>query len=146
MAEGILKSLLARHRVGGQVEVRSAGTWAVSGSAASTHGVAVASKHGVEIENHRSTPLSHSLIEDADLILTMEPAHVEEVLARVPEAESKTHVLTTFADPEDGDPGGVEDPFGGTEEAYEVTFGEIDHLLRVALPRILSRIDAVVER
>jgi protein-tyrosine-phosphatase len=145
MGEGILKNLLHRQGLGERADVRSAGTWASAGAAASPNGVAVAARHGIRIENHRSTPLSRSLIREADLILTMEPAHLEEVLALDPEAEAKTSVLTTFVDPEQGDPGGVEDPFGGDEAAYEDTFEQIDHLLRVALPKILSLIEGAEE-
>lgn len=144
MAEGILRALLEKQGLGGTVEVRSAGTWAGAGTAASTNAVVVAGRRGVRIENHRSAVLSPALIREADLILTMEPAHLEDVLAIAPEAEGKTFVLTTFAEAE-GDPGGVEDPFGGSVEAYEATYEQIDHLMRLALPRILREVEGSVE-
>src|SRR5690606_1974306 len=86
MAEGILRDLLENEGLGDQVEVRSAGTWAVSGSPASENAVRVSADLGVDIEEHRSTPLSHALIHGANLILTMEPGHLEEIVVHVPEA------------------------------------------------------------
>ena len=140
MAEGILKHLLSKQGLETQVEVRSAGTWASGGAAASENAVRAAAERGIRIEEHRSAPLGRSLIREADLILTLEPAHLEEVLAQEPQAENKAYLLTTFADPAGGDPGGVEDPFGADLESYRTTFNEIDHWLRMALPRILTRI------
>jgi protein-tyrosine phosphatase len=140
MAEGILRALLDRHEMSGRARVRSAGTWASSGAAASPNAIVVAETKGISLTEHRSRPLSRSLIRESDLILVMEPVHLEEVLAQEPEAEGRTFLLNRFADPEEGDPAGVEDPFGGSEAAYESAFGELDHLLRVALPRILVRI------
>lgn len=146
MGEGILKSLIERHGLSDRVEVRSAGTWTSAGLPASAFAVSAADRNDVKIETHRSTPLNPSLIREADLVLAMEPAHLEEVLTLVPEAESKSFVLPAFADPVDADPGGVEDPIGGSEEDYVETFMEIDHWLRVALPELLSRIKAAEER
>jgi len=141
MGEGVLKHILARQGLAGQVEVRSAGTWTESGRAASEYGVLAAAKAGVHIENHRSTMLNPELIRESDLILVMEPAHREEVLAQDPSAESKAHVITLYADPEGGDPGGVEDPIGGSPQAYRATFEEIENLLRIAMPRILRAVE-----
>src|SRR5690606_34218689 len=122
MAEGILRDLLENEGLGDQVEVRSAGTWAVSGSPASENAVRVSADLGVDIEEHRSTPLSHALIHGANLILTMEPAHLAEIVGHVPEARGKAHLPTTYADPEAGSARGVDDPFGGALSEYERTY------------------------
>ena len=140
MGEGILKHLLAQQGLADRAEVRSAGTWGSSGAAASDFAVRAAAEHGIRIENHRSSPLRRSLVREADLILAMEPAHLEEVLVQEPEASTKAFLLTTFADPERGDPGGVEDPFGADLDSYRTTYDEVDHLLRLGLPRVLRMI------
>jgi len=141
MGEGILRHLSIEEGLGHKIEVRSAGTWATVGSAASRNGIKVAGRHGIQLDHHRSRPCSHSLIQEADLILTMEPAHRAEILTLVPEAESKTHVLTLFADPDKGDPAGVEDPIGGDEDSYALTFAEIDSLMLAAFPRIRAMVE-----
>ncbi len=142
MGEGILRSLAAEEGLGDAIEVRSCGTWATLGSAASRNGITVAGRHGIELSNHRSRPCSRELINEADLVLTMEPAHRAEILALAPEAASKTHVLTLFADADKGDEAGVEDPIGGDEDSYAQTFAEIDSLMLASFPRIRSLVES----
>ncbi len=141
MGEGVLRHLVNRQGLDGQVEVSSAGTWAAEGSAPSRYAVEAARKAGIDIHAIRSRPLARSILMESDLVLTMEPTHLEEVLAQEPEAEDRAYVVTTFADPEDGDPAGVPDPFGTNQASYEATFDELDHILRVAFPRILERVE-----
>lgn len=141
MAEGILRHLVNRHEFADRIEVGSAGTWAPEGQPATELAVRAAALQGVRIDGHRSRPLTPALLREADLILCMEGVHVEEALARSPEAEERTFLLTTFADPEEGDPTGVLDPYGSTPAQYEATFEELDHHLRVAFPRILDRVE-----
>ncbi|MCA9730086.1 MAG: low molecular weight protein arginine phosphatase, partial [Candidatus Eisenbacteria bacterium] len=142
MAEGILRDLLTKEGLGEQIEVRSAGTWAVGGSPASENAVRAAAERGIDIEEHRSTPLSRALVHGADLILTMEPGHLEEIVVHVPEARNKAFLVTSFADPENGSSRGVDDPIGGDMAAYEKTCQELHDLLSAALPRIAGEIRA----
>lgn len=142
MAEGILRRLMERQDLGDKVEVRSAGTWGSAGDVASANAVRAAREQGVDISGHRASPLTPSLIRDADLILAMEPSHLEEVLTQEPEAGEKAFVLTTYADPETGDPGGVEDPYGGDRSFYARTYHELEELLLMAMPRVLREIEA----
>lgn len=141
MGEGILKSLLAERGLERTTEVRSAGTWAAHGSAASRNGVRTAAKRGIDLDGHRSHPLTRALLAQSDLTLTMEPAHLEEVIDQVPEVGGRSFILTLFADPEAGSKAGVEDPIGGDEISYEKTFREIEGLMQRALPRILRLIE-----
>lgn len=141
MAEGILRRLVDRHSLSDRVEVRSAGTWAPAGSAASRGSSVAAGREGISLAEHQSRPIVEQMIRDSDLILVMEPVHLEEIVEREPAAEGKVHVLTTFADPEEGDPIGVVDPYGSEQEFYDATYQELDHLLRVAFPRILRLVE-----
>lgn len=140
MAEGILRQLIERHDLGDKVEVRSAGTWGAQGDVASPNAVKTARERGVDISGHRASQLDSSLIQESDLILTMEPSHLEEVLTEAPGADGRAHVITAYADPEGGDPGGVEDPYGGDRSFYARTCHEIEELLRMAMPRLLREI------
>jgi protein-tyrosine-phosphatase len=138
MAEGILRHLVERHGMSDRIRIASAGTWAPDGQPATGLAVKAAARHGIRIDGHRSRPLTPDTIREVDLLLCMEPVHLEDAVAKVPEAEAKTFVLTTFADPEDGAPEGVIDPYGSDAAQYEATFEELDHLLRVAFPRVLA--------
>jgi protein-tyrosine phosphatase len=141
MADGILRHLVSRHGLDDRVAVESAGTWTSEGAAPSRHAIEASRRAGIDITGLRSRPLVRSILQESDLILTMEPTHLEEVLAQEPEAEERAFVITSFADPEDGEPGGVTDPYGSNQATYDATFRELDHLLRVAFPRILERIE-----
>jgi protein arginine phosphatase len=137
MAEVLLRRALEA-RGWSQVEVRSAGVAADSGAPATDAAVRTAARHGLELTEHRSTPLDPPLMAWADLILTMTSAH----LAAVTWAGGggRSALITAFAAGEDGDPeqvaAGVADPFGGDDEEYEATFRELEELMEGVLTRL----------
>jgi protein-tyrosine phosphatase len=131
MAEGTLRSLLPPE-LSDQVLVRSAGTGAVGGVPATTLAVGTTHSRGIDIRNHRSTEITADLIRAADLVLCMEPSHVQRVQELVPEKVEQIHLIT-----EQGTEGaeasrtGIYDPIGGTAVEYDDTFNRIrSHLLR----------------
>ncbi|MEM0914632.1 MAG: low molecular weight protein arginine phosphatase [Planctomycetota bacterium] len=99
------------------VEVASAGVFAGAGQPASEEAKAVAAEYGAELNGHRSTPLTREAVTEADLIYTMTDAHRNAVLAMAPEAKGKTQRLDPRAD--------IDDPFGGTTDAYRDTAEQI---------------------
>lgn len=123
-----------------QVEVSSAGVGAFGGSPASGGALRAAAANGLDLSEHEASLLTHSLAEDADLILTMSTAH----LARVSELGAGDHaaLITSFAAAGDaGAPsGGVPDPIGGSDEEYAQTFRVLEDLVG----RALDRLEAVV--
>ena len=141
MGEGLLKDRIAKAGLSDKVRVRSAGTWADFGYAASENGVTVAAEDDIDIAEHRSHPITAQLIEGSHLVLVMTPEHRAEILANYPEAESRVHILTTFADEVNGDPHGVADPIGGNLAAYRKTYMELTGLIDAAMPKILQLIE-----
>jgi protein-tyrosine-phosphatase len=142
MAEVLLRRAL-ENREWNQVDVRSAGVSAYPGASATDGALRAAKRHGLDLEDHRSTPLDPSLIEWADLILTMTPTH----LAAVTWAGGgdRSALITAFAAGEEGDPEtaarGVVDPFGGDDAEYEATFRELEELME----RVLDRLGPVLQ-
>lgn len=142
MGEALLRRALEA-RGWSHVEVRSAGVGAAPGARASAEAVRVAERHGLDLSDHRSTPLEGELMDWADLILTMSPSH----LAAVTWAGGgeKSAVITAFAAGGEGDPEavarGVVDPFGGDESVYQDTFRELEGLLE----RVLDRLGPVLD-
>jgi protein-tyrosine-phosphatase len=121
----------------GQVplELRSAGTSTVPGLPASPGALNAARRHGLSLETHASTPLSTDLVEWADLILTMGPAHLFRVLELG--GHGKTALLGAFAhEADDATEPAVPDPYGGDEETYEATFQTLEIMVRRALARL----------
>src|SRR5688572_4192923 len=100
MAEVLLRNLLPP-ALSEQIRVRSAGTQAEPGSPATPQSIATAARKGADLRGHRSQQLFSDLVLQSDLILGMEEHHVRAVLALVPSARGRVHLLTTF----DADPG-----------------------------------------
>ena len=74
MAEGLLRAALSA-RASEFAAVGSAGTSTPPGLPASVHSVTACRELGIDISGHQSRPLSPALINEADLILTMEAHH-----------------------------------------------------------------------
>lgn len=139
MAEVALRTLLEKQRPG-KVKVMSAGTGAANGFPATMYANEAAKIWTCDLSKHKSRQLSRGMIDDADLIFGMSPAHVKEVLRMVPGAVDKTYLLKNF--PNGSQHGeAVEDPIGQSLDRYNETFLEIGEYLGKHLPEIIKRID-----
>ncbi len=130
MAEGILRSLLppeAKDRT----RVSSAGTGTIEGAPATQLAIRTCAEHGVDISAHRSIALTAGLLEESDLILGMEPNHIDRARELVPGAVDRIHLITKRgAAPGTMASNGVVDPLGGSADQYRDTFNRIrSHLL-----------------
>jgi protein-tyrosine phosphatase len=92
MAHGFLADRSAR-LFGGAIDVRSAGTWARSGSPPTFDAVRSATDRDVDIADLRSTPFSQQLAAWADLVVAMTAEQRAEILEQAPEASEKTFTL-----------------------------------------------------
>lgn len=130
MAEGILRSLLPPE-IGARMVVLSAGTGANEGVPATALAIQTCAENGIDIIRHRSTPLTAALLKESDLILGMEPGHVERARELAPDAKERIHLITERGAMPPGNPlPGVRDPIGGTPDQYRDTFHRIrSHLL-----------------
>lgn len=132
-----LAEVLARRAVASRgwshVEVSSAGVATGGGGPASEGSVRAAARRGLDLADHRSTPLTAELLAGADVILAMGPGH----LAIIQElgAGERADLLTTFATGEEGGEG-VLDPYGGPDELYEETCALLEELVEGALDRL----------
>jgi protein-tyrosine-phosphatase len=136
MAEAIARALL--HERGWiHVDVRSAGTGAVPGQAASPEAIDVGREHGIELEHHSSQPLTGDLIAWADLVLAMSASHLH-VVSELGGA-TKMALVTEFVDGAGyGLP--VADPFGGDHDSYREAFVQIE----AAVSSLLDRLEPIL--
>jgi protein-tyrosine phosphatase len=139
MAEGLLRKMLREHNRHGEIVVESAGTFPLDGSPASTEAIETAAEDGVDIRGHVARSLSARLVDRSDLILTMEPGHIEDLVASFSGAGSKTFLLTLFGDVR-GDQLGVPDPIGLGVETYRAVYRMIKQSLEAAIPKIVERV------
>jgi protein-tyrosine phosphatase len=94
MAEGFLRDQSERR--GLTIDVRSTGTHAWTGRAATIDGRRVMAELGVPIDNHRTLELDRALIDWADLAICMATEHVRETKRAFPDAGEKTFTLKGF--------------------------------------------------
>lgn len=129
---------LAREEAGRRgldVACRSAGV-AASGGGASAGAVRVAEEAGLDLSDHRSTPLSPELVDWADLILCMGESHRWQVADRG--GGEKVRLVTDFLpedDPRRGRP--VLDPVGGDPEVYRQTL----EVLRASVSGLMEAVE-----
>lgn len=136
MAEAIARALL-QARGWTHVAVRSAGTGAVPGAAASAGALDVAGEHHLDLTAHASRPATRELIEWADLVLAMGPSHLH-ALAELG-AGGKVALVTEFLEGEGaGQP--VADPFGGDRAGYRTAFDQ----LQAAVAALLDRLEPIL--
>ncbi len=136
MAE-VIAGDAVRQRDWSHVSIASAGAAAVSGAPASALAVQVAAEHGLELGYHKARPLTADLIEWADLILCMSPAHLTSVTELG--GPEKAALITDFID----GPGlgmSIDDPFGSDPDGYRRTYDQI----QVAVESLLQRLEPIL--
>jgi len=124
MAEAIFRELM-----NDDMEVKSAGVFAMDGSDASENTKAVLFEKGISID-HSSSQLTEELVNWATYILTMTKSHKELVIHHFPHAKDKTYTLTEFVAEKEGDHADIGDPFGGSVEIYRQTREELSEKIQ----------------
>lgn len=133
MAEYLTRELAQRRGI--EVEVKSAGVWAVQGEPATEETIAVLQELGIDAKPHRSRPLDWDLLEWADLVLTMEEWQKRQIVAKAPEVKDKVFTLPEFV----GEEGDVPDPYGTARHAYRQIRDRIQRLVEKMLVKIAGR-------
>lgn len=95
MAEGLLHKYFKDHNCK-DIKVVSAGISTLPGMMASSNAIEVMRREGIDISGHRAQPVTQQMIKESDLILGMEPSHIETILGIVPEAKNKTYLLLEY--------------------------------------------------
>jgi protein-tyrosine phosphatase len=96
-AERLLTAQFERRSLGGEVEVSSAGVAALVGRAMEPQAAAQTIGYGGNPSGHLARRLEQSMVEAADLVLTMERAHRAAVVRVVPRASRYAFTLPEFA-------------------------------------------------
>ena len=130
----------------GELKIKSVGTFAAEDIPATQEAVEVMEKMGLDIRRQRSAQFCEEIADWADIILTMEAKHIEQIEAMVPRAEEKTHTLLGYGDNIDGFPGDVRydipDPFGEPYEEYV----ECADMIKTGLEKAIVRLAADINK
>lgn len=132
-----MAAALARHALAARgwhhVQVASAGTSALAGSPASHEVTVVLREKGIDAGDHQATELTPELVDWADSILVMGPAHLFAVEAMG--GGAKAALITEFVQGEGaGQP--VIDPIGGGTDTYRQTALQLEHAVVAVLDRL----------
>jgi protein-tyrosine-phosphatase len=119
MAEGLLRKMRP------DLSVSSAGISALMGSGAAHEALLVMRDYGVDISDHAARQVDWEMVQEADLVLTMERYQRERLKKAYPEADGKIYTLKEYA----GLGGDIPDPYGAAREFYEAVAREIEEAL-----------------
>jgi protein-tyrosine-phosphatase len=117
------------------VEVFSAGTMALPGMGVTRETLKLVAGMGVDASGHKAQRVTPMMVQRADVILTMERRHYEDIVSHFPFAQKKAHVLGDYVgmDPAFSD---IADPIGHSEDFYASCFAQI----KAAVTRLKDRI------
>ena len=131
MAEAYCRHLCQDRGAAG-IDTQSAGIAAADGAPVSPLVRAALAEEGVDLGYTVSQPVSSTLIDWADLVITMTRSHTNRIHVRYPQARGKTHALLSYVDSE----ADVSDPFGGDLEEYVASLAA----MKPALARLAARL------
>jgi protein-tyrosine-phosphatase len=135
MAEALFKSRLRRLGLRrAEWKVESAGTWAAENQPAARLAQQVMQQRGLELSAHRSRTVTGEMLQQFNLILTMEPNHKEALRIEFPALANRIFLLSEMA----GRKISVEDPIAGELSDYQHCAVEIDSWLERGWDKILE--------
>lgn len=115
------------------IEVKSAGIFAMDGSPASHNAQKVLKEEKIEYD-HQAKMLTEDLVNWATYIFTMTNNHKRTILDMFPTSSGKTFTLKEFA--EENNSGDISDPFGGSLDVYRHTYVEIRTYIEKAIKQL----------
>jgi len=106
-----------------QLQARSAGIRAIDGQPAHPLAQEAARQKGFDLAPHRARTVTPNMLNNADLILTMETDHLEWIITKMPILQTRTHLLGHWANTE------ITDPLNGGREEFERILTQIEDCL-----------------
>lgn len=129
MAEALLRKEAA------EINVQSAGLFASESAPASPQAVIAMDKEGIQLE-HNSQQVTESLLEWADLVLTMTESHEQFLTANYEDFSEKIFSLTKYTGNEIKASADIADPFGGDVALYEQTAKQLAEHIAIIVQKI----------
>jgi protein arginine phosphatase len=121
MAEGMLRAIFQTNPL---MTVSSAGTHAIEGNPATEFAILASQEEGVDITGHCARLLDDKLISSSDVILCMEPSHIEWVLSLDSSVYDRVFNLAEFSGAKRIEK--IADPYGCSLREYRECFRDIE--------------------
>lgn len=145
MAQELLEDAIDKSPLRSKIDVDSAGTFACEGQLPTETAEEAMEELGLEIGRHRAKQVNDELMDWADIVLTMESGHIEELEAMFPRHEEKVHTLIGYANGISGFPGSegfdVADPYGEPLEEYVECALQLKGLIDKLVKRFVKNLD-----
>lgn len=122
MAEGLLKAKVSDDTTPWRIE--SAGVWAMQGQPAAPLTRQVLLLRGIELDNFASRRITRPLVQEFNLVLTMERNHKEALRVAFPEFAERIYTVRELV----GKNGDIDDPVGAPIDEYEYTAQELESI------------------
>lgn len=110
-----------------EYEVGSAGIFAAEGMPAAREAVKAMAKYDIDLSEHKSRQLDPTMMQNADLILTMTRVHRDCLLDMFPNIQAQICLLGDFAGLMDEE---VCDPYGKGEPVYHQCADQLMKILK----------------
>ena len=124
MAEGLAKKVIKDKNL--NIEVYSAGIFAVTGEHASYNSVAIMKEYEVDIALHKATAIEKSNIEEMDLIFCATKNHKTQLIARYNNLKDKIFTMKEYAGIDNnGNDMDIKDPWGYNINTFRMCAAEI---------------------
>lgn len=135
MAEGLMRYHVSEHNPYEDDDVwriQSAGTWAIDGAPAAVNSIRAMEERKIDIRKHRSRLITLGIMQEFNLILTMENGHKEALHVEFPDLASRVYLISEMI----GKHFNIVDPIGGPLVDFRDTADEIEHILTSGFSKI----------
>ena len=135
MAEGLAKKAIKELNL--NIEVLSAGIFAMKDEHASYNSIAIMKEYDVDIVTHKATPIDDINIDEMDLILCATKSHKTQVVTRYPSVKGRTYTLKEYAKLDNGGNDlDIKDPWGNDLNTYRMCAAEISFCVDKIIDKI----------
>lgn len=123
--------LFKKHLAGQGYNIQSAGLKALEGKNIDPMAQRILAENSVNCDHHSARQLTTEYLHNADIVLVMEKAHIEPVLALVPEARGKVFLLGKWQHDRE-----IPDPHKQSQAMFEHTYTLIDEAVNAWIKRL----------
>jgi protein-tyrosine-phosphatase len=132
MAAGILNRELSARGLDSEFLAESAGIWGKGGLPVVPEVMKIMGERGIDVSNHQSRIITEEIIDEANLILTMERSHKEAIYAEFPGKQLNLYLISELM----GKKFNIEDPINKPYEVFTETADTLTYLISTNLDKI----------